>query len=99
MVNIEDFRINNDRFDEGYGAGEEDGYDKGFQTGFAGGREVGFEEGLAAALRAPRNNFFAAGYKAGVADTQRLPQATYQEGWDAGFEMGYQARTAESDDE
>lgn len=99
MSDTNDFRINHDRFGEGYDAGKEAGHDEAFQEGFAAGRQVGVAEGREIALRAPGNVYFTAGYRTGVADTQRLPQATFQEGWDEGYEAGYRAGVTESDDE
>lgn len=86
-------------FDAGYDAGKEVGLAEGHAMGYAVGHATGMIEAMELSLAAPDNEYFAAGYRAGVADTKRLPQATFQEGWDEGFERGYQARASESDGE
>lgn len=75
-----------DRFSAGYDAGEEAGFDKGVDDGYSDGYDNGLVEGAEAAIAAAtENDYFKAGYAAGVADAKRLPQATYQEGYDAGY--------------
>ena len=88
-----------DRFDEGYAAGHLAGLAEGHAMGYAAGNAAGVIEAMESSLIAPDNEFFAAGYKAGVADTRRLPQATYQEGWDDGYSEGYDVGLRDGTDE
>ena len=83
--------MNEDRFDEGYTAGGQAGYDNGYSDG----HDDGLLEAASNPIVASDSELFAAGYKTGVADTKRLPQETYQEGWDAGYNKGYEDRENE----
>lgn len=82
--------MDNDRFDEGYDAGKEAGVAEGSLDASEEQLGVAFDTGYLLGLNAPDNEHFAAGYKAGVADTKRLPQATYQEGYDDGYAEGHE---------
>ena len=67
------------------------------RSAYSAGLEAGLVEGQRIALASNPSEQFQAGYETGVADTKRLPQATYQEGYDDGYAAGAENGFASAD--